>query len=143
MVYYVISTNRGGKRTPKRSEVRFGGMLRTTLAFAIGGTLFSLLPFRASLADLPYLHERTASILYGPAYRALFEDAPSVPTWLQTYNSTQNGVELPGTRVFIDGDLFERYKVCETQNCNGAYIVVLFTPGGRQAWAISLEPVSE
>ena len=69
---------------------------------------------------------------------ALFEDAPTVPPWLKTYNSTQNGVEMPGTRVFLDGNLFERYKVCETQNCNGAYIVVLFTPGGRQAWAISV-----
>jgi len=138
MVYSIMPTNRNGKRTPKGSEVRFGGMLRTTLTFVIEGMLFSLLPFSASLADLPYLHERTASILYGPAYRALFEDAPTVPPWLTTYNSTQNGVEMPGTRVFLDGNLFERYKVCETQNCNGAYIVVLFTPGGRQAWAISV-----
>jgi hypothetical protein len=138
MIYSVVPTDRDGERTPKGSEIRFGGMVPTALTFVIGIILFSLSPLRPSLADLPYLHERTASILYGPAYRALFEDAPSVPAWLQTYNLTQNGVETPGTRVFVDGDLFERYKVCETQSCNGAYIVVLFTPGGRQAWAISV-----
>jgi hypothetical protein len=138
IVYSIIPTNRNGKRTPKEFEVQFGGTLRTMLIFVIEGTLFSLLALSASFADLPYLHDRTASILYGPAYRALFEDAPTVPSWLKTYNSTQNGVEMPGTRVFLDGSLFERYKVCETQDCNGAYIVVLFTPGGRQAWAISV-----
>jgi hypothetical protein len=138
MIYSVVPTDRDGERMPKGSEIRFGGMVPTALTFVIGVILFSLSPLRPSLADLPHLHERTASILYGPAYRALFADAPSIPTWIQTYNSTLNGVELPGARVFLDGNLFERYKVCENRNCNGAYIVVLFTPGGRQAWAISM-----
>lgn len=138
MIYYVVPTGRDGERMSKGSEIRFDGMVRTALTTVIGAILFSLSPLRPSLADLPYLHERIASILYGPAYRALFADAPSIPTWIQTYNSTLNGVELSGTRVFLDGNLFERYKVCENRNYNTAYIVVLFTPGGRQAWAISM-----
>jgi hypothetical protein len=82
MIYSVVPTDRDGERTPKGSEIRFGGMVPTALTFVIGIILFSLSPLRPSLADLPYLHERTASILYGPAYRALFVDAPSIPTWI-------------------------------------------------------------
>jgi hypothetical protein len=109
-----------------------------TLGIAVTAVTLSSLTFRASVADLPYLHERTSSILYGPAYQALFQDEPSVPTWIQAYNATLKGVEEPGTRDLFDGNLFERYKVCESPKCNVDFMVILFTPGGRQAWAISV-----
>lgn len=98
----------------------------------------SCLTMRPSLADFPYLHDRTASILYGPAYRALFQGKVPVPAWIQAYNATSKGIETPGSRVFYNDTLFEKYKVCAPQSCDAGYLVVLFLPGGRQAWAISI-----
>jgi hypothetical protein len=92
----------------------------------------------ASSADFPYLHDRTESTLYGPAYRALFQGNAAVPAWIQAYNSTSKGIETPGSRVFYDDTLFEKYKVCAPQSCDMGYLVVLFLPGGSQAWAISI-----
>ena len=106
-------------------------------AFSIVLSLMSFFPAHEAFADLPYLHERTASVLYGPAYRALFQDERSIPSWIQDYNSILKGVEKPGERVFLKGRLFERYKICQSDSCNGHYLIVLFTPGGREAWAAS------
>jgi hypothetical protein len=100
--------------------------------------ILSCWTLRASLADFPYLHDRTASTLYGPAYRALFQGNAAVPAWIQAYNATSKGIETPGSRVFYDDTLFEKYKVCASQSCDTGYLVVLFLPGGRQAWAISI-----
>ena len=88
--------------------------------------------------DLPTLHDRVATTLYGPAYRQLFLGEKSVPPWMKEYNSTLKGKESPGERVYFNGAFFERYKVCDPRNCDGAYLIVLFTPGGRQAWAVSV-----
>jgi Inhibitor of vertebrate lysozyme (Ivy) len=87
--------------------------------------------------DLPTLHDRVATTLYGPAYRQLFLGQKSIPAWIKEYNSTLKGTESPGMRVYFDGALFERYKVCDPRKCDSSYLVVLFTPGGREAWAVS------
>jgi hypothetical protein len=88
--------------------------------------------------DLPTLHDRVVTTLYGPAYRQLFLGQRSIPAWLKEYNSTLKGMEAPGLRMYFDGEFFERYKVCDPNKCDGSSLVVLFTPGGREAWAISV-----
>ena len=66
------------------------------------GDVILLSATRASRAeDLPTLHERIATTLYGPAYRQLFLGERSVPVWIKAYNSTSKGVETPGLRVYF------------------------------------------
>ena len=102
------------------------------------GDVILLSATRASRAeDLPTLHERIATTLYGPAYRQLFLGERSVPVWIKAYNSTSKGVGTPGLRVYFKGAFFERYKICDPARCDSDYMVVLFTPGGRHAWAVA------
>ena len=88
--------------------------------------------------DLPTLQDRIVTTLYGPAYRLLFLGERSVPVWIRAYNSTLKGAEMPGLREYFNGVFFERYKICDPDRCDSNYLVVLFTPGGREAWAVAV-----
>ena len=88
--------------------------------------------------DLPSLHDRIVTTLYGPAYRRLFLGERSVPAWIKAYNSTLKGTENPGMRVYFNGAMFERYKICDSAQCDSNFLVVLYTPGGRDAWAVAV-----
>ena len=112
-------------------------MPRRTMIFGLAIIVVSLSAIHVSRAeDLPTLHDRVVTTLYGPAYRRLFLGERSVPAWVKEYNSTSKGMEAPGLRVYFNGAFFERYKVCDPRNCDNSYLVVLFTPGGREAWAV-------
>jgi hypothetical protein len=114
-------------------------MPRKTMIFVLAIIVVSLSSIHVSIAeDLPTLRDRIVTTLYGPAYRQLFLGERAVPAWIKEYNSTSAGVEAPGLRVYFNGAFFERYKVCDPRKCDNSYLVVLFTPGGREAWAVSV-----
>lgn len=124
-----------------------GEMLRRHVSFGMAIIVVALVAIHVSRAeDLPTLHDRVITTLYGPAYRQLFLGERSVPDWIkeynstliEEYNSTLKGKETPGLRMYFDGALFERYKVCDPRKCDNSYLVVLFTPGGGEAWAVSV-----
>jgi hypothetical protein len=114
-------------------------MLRRSVIFkwTMSAIAFSAI-HRSRAEDLPTLHDRVITVLYGPAYRQLFLGERSIPEWIKRYNSTLDGNDAPGLRVYFGGALFERYKVCDPHNCNSSFMIVLFTPGGREAWAIAI-----
>lgn len=113
-------------------------MPRTTVIL-VSAIVILLSATRALRAeDLPTLHDRIVATLYGPAYRQLFLGERSVPGWVKAYNSTLKGVETPGLREYFNGAFFERYKICDPDGCDSNYLVVLFTPGGREAWAVAV-----
>jgi hypothetical protein len=127
-------------RTPVSPETRKSeAMLRRRVIFnltLIAVTLSAICGSRAE--DLPTLHDRVVTTLYGPAYRLLFLGERAIPAWIKQYNSNHDAKETPGLRVYFDGAFFERYKVCDPHQCDASFMVVLFTPGGREAWAVSV-----
>jgi hypothetical protein len=113
-------------------------MPRVSVIFALTIAVLLSATHAVRAEDLPTLHDRVATTLYGPAYRLLFLGERSVPDWIKAYNSTLKGTETPGERVYFDGAFFERYKICDPGRCDSNFMVVLFTPGGREAWAVAV-----
>jgi hypothetical protein len=114
-------------------------MRRRAMIFSIALLLILLsINHRSNAEDLPTLHDRVITTLYGPGYRQLFLGQKSVPAWIRQYNATLKGTETPGLRVYFDGAFFERYKICDPAKCDDTYMIVLFTPGGREAWAVAV-----
>ena len=114
-------------------------MPRRTMMFGMAIIVILLSSSHGLIAeDLPTLHDRVVTTLYGPAYRQLFLGEKTIPARIKQYNSTLKATESPGLRVYFNGAFFERYKVCDPHKCDDSSMVVLFTPGERQASAVAV-----
>jgi len=87
-------------------------------------------------ADLPYLFQRLKQSTYKRAFTTLFKNEKNLAPWLRGYLDNRNGVDTPGRAVDVSASPHELYAVCEPHNCAGNFIYVLFSPGGRRAWAL-------
>ncbi len=111
-------------------------MKRLGLAVFAALTMLPALAFAAG--DLPYLFDQMKVPNYGATLTALFDGDRATPSWFKGFLKRGDGVATPGKSVTSGGKPYELYGVCQPHNCGGNFVYVLFTPGGGEAWALSM-----
>ena len=85
--------------------------------------------------QLPYFFELEKNPVYKQSVLKLFYGRTDIPEWL-TRHHYFDGTGSFGRMVSINGENFEYYNICQTHNCStDNSLFVLFTPGGKSAWA--------
>ena len=107
------------------------------MAAALLSAPLAVLAIGAEAASkLPYLFQQLDNVTYRHSFDALFRGKANLAPWLGRYLKTRDGVDTPGQIVIAPGKTYELYEVCQSHNCPGNYIYVLFSPGGHKAWAL-------
>jgi hypothetical protein len=90
-------------------------------------------------AELPYLFDRLKTPAYRKSVRAILQ-GPKVQPWVADFvQHAGPAVCIPGKRVTVSKKVYEVYGACRPHQCSAEQLKVMYTPGGKQAWAVQRE----
>lgn len=90
----------------------------------------------ATPVEQDYLFHVIKNPVYRAAWDALFKGEREVPSWLVEWADKSSGPTSPCGKAVVNDVEYVVHTVCKAHECGDNLFIVLFAPGGKQAWGV-------